>query len=87
MIGECGVKPDEYWKLTDAETSAIITGHQRINCETAANFRNLYSLTYNLNAKKGKQKSSEQLWPLPTDEKNRKDMQKRIDLYKKILQN
>ena len=88
VIGECGITPNGYWMLTDAETTAIILGHQKLQAENAANIRNLYTLTYNINAKKGQGKSAEKLWPLVIDKQEGKGLTKeKIEIYKKILSN
>lgn len=87
VIGECGVKPHEFWALTEAETTAIIIGHQTKMSEQAANIRNLYTLTYNMNAKKGRSKTAKQLWPLPIDYVESRPMDERLALYNKILNN
>ena len=86
MIGECGVKPSDYWRLTEAETSAIIVGHQNTLVEEAANFRNLYHLIYSVNSKK--KKTPQSLWPLPIDKKESTiDIEDRLKLYEKIKMN
>lgn len=87
VIGECGVKPHEFWALTEAETTAIIIGHQTLMAEQAANIRNLYTLTYNVNTKKGKHKTDKQLWPLPTDQIESRPINERLAIYEKILNN
>jgi hypothetical protein len=87
VIGECGVKPSDYWKMTEAETMALIVGHQTLMCESAANIRNLYTLTYNMNAKKGRQKNAKQLWPLPIDFVEKRPIEERLKIYEKILKN
>lgn len=68
-IGEIGLSPAEYWKLTEGETVAKINGYFLQLARRSADFRALYSLTYNINAKKGQSKRPEQLWRLVTDEK------------------
>ena len=85
MIGQCGVKPFEYWQMTEAETIAILNGHEINMCDISANFRNLYHIIYSVNSKK--KKTPEQLWPLPSDrirKKNSMDFETRMDLYSKI---
>jgi hypothetical protein len=67
-IGEIGLSPAEFWKLTEGETIAKITGHHFRNARRSADFRALYSLTYNMNAKRGQQKKPHQLWNLIIDE-------------------
>mgnify|MGYP001773612543 CR=1 FL=1 len=90
LIGECGVSPNDYWKLTDAEVSAIATGYQIRRSEEAANFRNVYHLLYSVNSKR--KKTAKQLWPLPTDNirtdgKSKLTFEQRMSLYEKIKMN
>lgn len=63
-IGQCGVKPAEYWQLTEAETIGIIAGHQRLQSYDAEKFRNVFDAIIKGNGAKGDVKS---FWPLPTD--------------------
>ena len=67
-IGQCGIKPDEYWKLTEAETIGIIAGHQRQESYDSERLRNIYGLLASRFGVKGSIKS---MWPLPTDYDNR----------------
>ena len=63
-IGQCGIKPDEYWRLTEAETIAIIAGHQRLKSYDSENYRNIYgAMVKHFGAKQ----PTKTLWPLPTD--------------------
>ena len=63
-IGQCRIKPSEYWKLTEAETMAIIAGHQRLESYDAEKFRNIFAAMIRYMGEKGNVKS---FWPLPTD--------------------
>jgi len=63
-IGQCGIKPDEYWKLSEAETIGIIVGHQKLESYDAEKFRNIYDLMAKHFGVKGNIKT---MWPLPTD--------------------
>lgn len=63
-IGQCGIKPAEYWQLTEAETLAIIAGHQRLESYDAEKFRNIYGAMIRYMGAKGDIKS---FWPIPTD--------------------
>lgn len=63
-IGQCGIKPDEYWRLTEAETIGIIAGHQRLESYDAEKFRNVFDAIIKGNGAKGDVKT---FWPLPTD--------------------
>ena len=65
MIGECGVKPDEFWKLTEAETMAIATGKTFLQNYESANFRNVFYAMIRLWSKE--KKPAEKLWPLDID--------------------
>lgn len=64
VIGQCGVKPAEYWQLTEAETMAIIAGHQRLESYDAEKFRNIYVAMMRY---MGNKQMATTLWPLPTD--------------------
>lgn len=66
-IGQCGVKPAEYWRLSEAETHGIIAGHQRLKSYSAENFRNIYGAIVRF---MGEKKDVRTLWPLPTDYDN-----------------
>lgn len=66
-IGQCGIKPAEYWLLTEAETLGIIAGHQRLESYSAENFRNIYGTIVRF---MGEKKDVRTLWPLPTDYDN-----------------
>ena len=66
-IGQCGIKPAEYWNLTEAETIGIIAGHQRLESYDAEKFRNIYAAMIRYMGEKGNIK---QIWPLPTDYDN-----------------
>ena len=71
MIGEVGVLPDAYFKLTRGETIAKANG-MHINREyEALNARRIYSILYNVNVKKGKGKRENELWPLLIDDAKR----------------
>lgn len=63
-IGQCGIKPAEYWRLSEAETIGIIAGHQRLQSYDAEKFRNIYGAMIRYMGEKGKVQS---FWPLPTD--------------------
>lgn len=63
-IGQCKIKPAEYWKLSEAETIGIIAGHQRLESYDAEKFRNVFDAIIKGNGAKGNVK---QYWPLPTD--------------------
>ena len=66
-IGQCGIKPDEFWRLTEAETVGIIVGHQKVESYDAEKFRNIYGAMIRYMGEKGNVKS---FWPLPTDSLN-----------------
>lgn len=74
-IGQCGINPAEYWKLTEAETMAIIAGHQRLESYDAEKFRNIWGAIVRYMGEKGNIKS---LWPLPTDYDHILAMQKKM---------
>jgi hypothetical protein len=63
-IGQCGIKPDEYWRLSEAETIGIIAGHQILESYDAEKFRNIYGVMIKYMGEKGDVKK---FWPLPTD--------------------
>lgn len=63
-IGQCGIKPFEYWKLSEAETIGIIVGHQKLDSYDAEKFRNIYGAIVRFMGEKQNVKS---LWPLITD--------------------
>ena len=63
-IGQCGIKPDEYWRLSEAETIGIIVGHQKVESYDAEKFRNIYGAIIRYMGEKGDVKK---FWPLPTD--------------------
>lgn len=63
-IGQCGIKPSEYWRLTEAETIGIIAGHQRLESYDAEKFRNIYGAIVRY---MGEKKDIRTLWPLATD--------------------
>ena len=63
-IGQCGIKPYEYWQLSEAETIGIIVGHQKLESYDAEKFRNIYELLLRIKGEKGNVKT---FWPLPTD--------------------
>lgn len=67
-IGEIGLSPAEFWDLTEGETVAKINGYYMQLARRSADFRALYALTYNINAKRGQGKKPEQLWKLLIDE-------------------
>lgn len=67
-IGEIGINPDVFWSLTEGETIAKINGYHLRKAKQSADFRALYSLTYNINAKRGDRKKPEQLWHLIIDD-------------------
>lgn len=69
LVGEIGLSPAEFWRLTEGETAAKLRGWHFAKAYEADNFRALYTLTYNVNAKKGHQKQKEQLWKLIIDTK------------------
>ena len=58
------MKPAEYWQLTEAETMAIIAGHQRLESYDAEKFRNIYGIIIRYMGEKGDVK---RFWQLPTD--------------------
>lgn len=66
-IGQCGIKPKDYWQLTEAETIGIIAGHQRLESYDAEKFRNIYAAMIRYMGEKGNIQS---IWPLPTDYDN-----------------
>lgn len=72
-VGEIGLSPRDFWSLTEAETIAKVRGHYFTQAYMADNFRSLYTLTYNINTKKGQQKQKAQLWPLVIDHARRKE--------------
>lgn len=63
-IGQCGIKPDEYWRLSAAETIGIIAGHQRLESYDAEKLRNIYGAMIRYMGAKGDVRT---FWPLPTD--------------------
>ena len=63
-IGQCRIKPDEYWRLSEAETIGIIVGHQKVESYDAEKFRNIYGAIIRYMGEKGDVKK---FWPLPTD--------------------
>lgn len=67
MIGQCGVKPSEYWQLSEAEVIGIIAGHQRLESYDAEKFRNIYGAVIRAMGEKGNVKK---FWQLPTDYDN-----------------
>ena len=87
VIGQCGISPEQYNKMTEAETMGIIAGHQIEKSEDAANFRNLFVAMVKLWGKE--KRTAEQIWPLPTDaaDKFGGDDKKRFSFYDKILEN
>ena len=74
LIGEVGISPDEFWKLTEGETIAKVRGYYFRKDYETDNFRSLYTLTHNLNVKKGHQKTKTQLWPLMIDQREIKTL-------------
>ena len=66
-IGQCGIKPAEYWRLSEAETLAIIAGHQRLESYDSEKFRNLFEVLVKHFGYKG---DARNLWKLPTDYDN-----------------
>jgi len=87
-IGELGLMPDEFFALTSAEFSAKIRGYVINRDLDSANHRNLFTLTANLNRKKGASaKSPEELWGLAIDEENKVSIDERLEFYKKIGNN
>jgi hypothetical protein len=73
-IGEIGLSPHEFWSLTESETLAKVRGYYFTQAYMADNFRSLYTLTYNINVKKGQAKQKNQLWPLIIDNARRKEL-------------
>lgn len=64
-VGLVGIPPGDFWSMTFAECIVKIRGFF-IGCEfRSADFRALYSLTYNANSKT--KKSAKVLWPLEID--------------------
>jgi len=74
-----------FWRLTEAETMGIVTGHIITGSEKAANIRNLYVAMVKLWGKE--KRSAEQIWPLPTDAKREMEIEDRYALYGRILEN
>ena len=70
-IGQCGIKPAEYWLLTEAETIGIIAGHQRLTSYNSENYRNIYGAIIRYMGEKG---SVKKFWPLPTDYDGQKEI-------------
>lgn len=73
-IGEIGMSPNEFWRLTEGETQAKIRGWHYQRAYDADNFRSLYTLLYNINVKKGHQRTKEQIWGLIIDRKDRPEL-------------
>ena len=72
--------------MTEAETTAIMAGHQILMSEEAANFRNIFTAIIKTNSKE--KKMAEQMWPLPTDHKpSSMTFKDRMNLYSLILAN
>lgn len=69
MIGEVGISKDEYFRLTQAETAAMVRGYVHNNDRRSADLRALFTLQYNMNVTEGHRKTPQQLWPLSIDEK------------------
>ena len=88
-VGECGIEPTEFWKLTPAETTVIIQGKSIQRSYESANFRMLYTLYYNSKRRKNDPiKKPEQLWGLLIDDldKNKKGYltDEELELRRKI---
>jgi hypothetical protein len=64
-VGLVQISPDEFWKLTFAETLIKVRGYYLNLSYRSADFRNLFALTYNVNSKN--KKTPRQLWPLEID--------------------
>lgn len=88
-ISEVGIQPSKYWKLTRAETIALVSGYVTRESNHSANFRRLYALILTLLSKEKFVASRD--WPLPTDYEKKQQMgeEERNEMYKrnaKILQ-
>ena len=84
-IGEIGLSPDEFWKLTSGELSAKIRGLIINRNLESSNHRNLFTLTANLNRKKGAAaKEPKDIWYLDIDHDDVMDMDSRLNFYKNI---
>ena len=69
--------------MTEAETMAIISGHQITMSQQASNFRNVFAAMVRLWSKE--KKPIEQLWELPTDyREDDMPLEERFELYNKI---
>jgi hypothetical protein len=84
-LGELQIKPDDFWKLTNGELSAIIRGFVVRRDLESANHRNLFTLTANLNRNKGAAaKEPKDLWPLDIDYLDAVSLDERLEYYKNI---
>lgn len=59
----CGVKDDEFWRMTDAQIWGVHYGYEINKEQEASNFRTLLHAYVSANNKK--KISAKNLWPLP----------------------
>ena len=84
-LGELHIKPDDFWKLTNGELSAIIRGFVVRRDLESSNHRNLFTLMANINRKKNSAaKEPKDLWPLDIDFLDTVSMDERLEYYKNI---
>jgi len=84
-LGELGLMPDEFWKLTSAELNAKMRGYVIARDMESANHRNLFTLMANLHRKKNAAaKEPKDLWPLDIDFVDAPSMDERLAFYKNI---
>jgi hypothetical protein len=87
-LGELQINPDDFWKLTNGELSAIIRGFVVRRDSDSSNHRNLFTLMRNRYRKKGSAaKEPKDIWPLDIDYVETMSMGDRLEFYKRIGKN
>lgn len=74
---QCGIKPEEFWKLTWKDFQICLLAHEKTELEE---WRRVRALAHMMYATNGGEKSMYDFWPLPGDPKT-----ERVPLTKEEL--